>query len=512
MPDSTITRLTRRHIRTEVATRAVDPLFTSALQVLPNPDRVLRKMGKSYEVYADMFGDAHILGELRAVRAALLAFEWQLTPGGDRAADVRAVELCDTLMAGRPAPRMHWTDVLWSMGLSVFYGFAVHEVVWEHADGLWLPAAILDRPQRRFVFDADNHLRILTRSAPVTGDLLGDYKWLITSHMASHENPYGVAVLSACFWPYVFKHGGFKFFSKFCEKYGIPWAIGKYPPGTAETEQDKLLDSLAAMIEEACVVTDTDSQIELIEATANARPIQERLIDLCNRELSKALTSQTLATEIQGQGARAASQTHREREITVNQSDRIVIEQSFNQLFAWITQLNVADAAPPRFRFYEEAEARKDMAEYLNEAHQLIDMKRSEVYERLQLTAPQADDEIIPRASSPAEQPEGNTATPEAAEFTYCPACSQGSDQGYTFAEDDADPLVNQAVNAADAVIETLPASVYDTLLEFEQAGKSLAEFEAALPELMPELDETALAQIVQLVLTTSYLAGMDDG
>ncbi len=171
----------------------------------------------------------------------------------------------------------------------------------------------------------------------------------------------------------------------------------------------------------------------------------------------------------------------------------------------------MADAAPPRFRFYEEAEARKDMAEYLNEAHQLIDMKRSEVYERLQLTAPQADDQIIPRASSPTATAGDSTATP-AAEFTHCPACSQGSDQGYTFAEDGTDPLVNQAVNAADAVIETLPASVYEILLEYEREGRTLVEFEAALPALMPELDETALAQIVQLALTTSYLAGMDDG
>jgi len=82
--------------------------------------------------------------------------------------------------------------------------------------------------------------------------------------------------------------------------------------------------------------------------------------------------------------------------VTVNQSDRIVIEHTFNELFAWITELNVADAVAPRFRFYEEAEARGDMAKYLIEAHKLLDIKRSEVYERLQLTAPQETDEIIP--------------------------------------------------------------------------------------------------------------------
>ena len=115
--------------------------------------RAARKLGRSYEIYEDMFGDAHILGELRAVRAALLAFEWQLVPGGDRAADKRAAELCEALMQGRPAPWMHWTDTLWSMGLSVFYGFAVHEVVWDRQGDILMPVKLIDRPQRRFVFD-----------------------------------------------------------------------------------------------------------------------------------------------------------------------------------------------------------------------------------------------------------------------------------------------------------------------------------------------------------------------
>jgi len=522
MPDNTITQATKRNLRTEVATRAVDPMFYSALQVLPNPDRVLRKLGKSYEIYDDMFGDAHILGELRAVRAALLAFEWQIIPGGDTPADLRATALCEQLMASRPAPLMHWTDTLWSLGLSVFYGHTVHEVIWHNQDGVLLPCKIIDRPQRRFVFDQDNQLRLKTRQAPLAGEVLGDYKWLLTSHMASFENPYGVAVLSACFWPYVFKHGGFKFFSKFCEKYGTPWAIGKYPDGAPEEAQDKMLDRLVEMVENACAVTSKDSEVQLLETRHSGQPVQERLINLTNRELSKALTSQTLATEIQGQGARAASETHREREVTVNQSDRIVIEQTFNTLFAWIAELNVAGAAPPRFRFFEEAEARGDMAKFLNEAHKLVDMKRTEVYERLQLTAPQTDDEIIERASMTATNANSDTATPQTTpagddgQFgahsdpaeVRCPGCGES----HTFARDEIDPLVEQAANAADVAIETLPALVYDKLIEFERQGKSLAEFEAALPELLPEMDEAGLAQIVQLALTTAYLQGMDDG
>jgi phage gp29-like protein len=202
-------------LASEIATRASDPLFYSALDVLPNPDTVLRKLGKSQEVFDAIHGDAHVLGELRSIRAALLGYEWRLQAGGDAPADIQAHELCQALMARRPAPGMQWADVIWSMAMSVFKGFAVHEVIWERQDNYLMPALLADRPQRRFVFGTDNRLRLITRSEMMRGVELGEFKWLLTRHMPAYENPYGVAVYSACFWPYTFKHGGWKFFIKF---------------------------------------------------------------------------------------------------------------------------------------------------------------------------------------------------------------------------------------------------------------------------------------------------------
>jgi len=236
----------------------------------------------------------------------LLGFEWRLEAGGDSPADVRTLELCNAVMARRPAPGMHWSDVIWSMAQAVFRGFAVHEIVWERQDGYLMPAAVLDRPQRRFLFGADNDLRLKTRAAPLEGIPLEGKKWLMTRHMPSQQNPYGVAVFSSCFWPYTFKHSGFRFFVKFAEKYGLPWAIGKYPQGATQQDQDALADALRDMIEDAVAAIQEGSGVELLSAGDGKAVVHENLINLCNREMSKALTSQTLATEIQDSGARAA--------------------------------------------------------------------------------------------------------------------------------------------------------------------------------------------------------------
>lgn len=398
----------------QIATRTSDPWFFGSLNYLPNPDEVLRKLGRSQEVFDAIASDAHVLGELRSVRAGLLSYEWRLQAGGERPADLRALELCEQIMARRPAPGLRWGDIIWSMAQAVFRGYSVHEVVWEREGRYLLPAKIIDRPQRRFVFGTSNELRLLTRENMVSGEELGPLKWLLTRHMHSHQNPYGVAVFSPCFWPYTFKHSGFKYFVKFAEKYGFPWAIGKYPAGTSKSDQDALADALAKMVEDAVAAVPADANVDLQSTSIRGDVIHERLINLCNRELSKALTSQTLATEIQGEGSRAASQTHREREESVNQSDRDMVADTFSELFAWITELNIPDAAPPRFEFYEECEARQEWVEVFDTVRPWLKVPKAFAHERLQIPIPGDDEEVLPSGDAEPGAPPASFAKPSA--------------------------------------------------------------------------------------------------
>ncbi|MCZ7600799.1 MAG: DUF935 domain-containing protein [Gammaproteobacteria bacterium] len=134
-----------------------------------------------------------------------------------------------------------------------------------------MPALVADKPQRRFLFDTDNNLRLKTRDNITPGEELGEFKWLVTRHMPKHDNPYGVAVFSACFWPYTFKHAGFRYFTKFVERYGIPTPVGKYPPGTREQEINELVNRPAQMIEDAVAAIPSDASVELLEPQAPGR-------------------------------------------------------------------------------------------------------------------------------------------------------------------------------------------------------------------------------------------------
>lgn len=392
----------RRNLTQQIASRATDPDFYAALSFLPNPDAVLRKLGKQQEVYENIAGDAHVVGDMRAIRGALLGYEMRILPGSDDPASMRAFDLCKRVMSKPPAPGLTWSDIVWSMGCAIFNGFAVHEVVWSREGSLLLPAKVIDRPQKRFLFGPENELRLRTRTNPDSGIQTGANKWLITRHMGSFDNPYGAAIFSSLFWPYTFKHAGFRYLVKFSERYGFPWPIGKYPAGTSSQDQEALANRLAEMVEDAVAVIPNDSSVELLQVEQSGKLVQERLINLCNREISKALTSQTLATEIDSRASGAASQTHRQRECAVNQCDRTIIELTFNDLFRWITEINVNHAVPPKFTFFREAESRLEMAEFLNEANSLVPLSRREVYERLQMSEPTRKSDTVPVPSNKA--------------------------------------------------------------------------------------------------------------
>lgn len=481
----------KRNLQQEIATRSTDPRFYSALEILPNPDVILRKLGKSDEVFEAIASDAHVIGDLRSVRSGVLKYEYRVQPGGESPADLKAAELCSLVMSRKPAPGLQWSDIIWSIMMAVFRGRRVHEVVWGKEGNHLLPTKIVDRPAKRFVYNSDNELRLITRSAPVKGEELGPNKWLVTRHMATHENPYGVALFSSCFWPYTFKHNGFRFFSKFCEKYGIPWAVGKYPIGTPKEDQDALADSLAQMVEDAVAAIPDDGSVELIESSTKGEIVHERLIKLCNSEMSKALTSQTLSTEIQGSGSRAAAETHRNKEMDVNDSDRSVVEETLSELFAWITELNVPGAVAPTFEFYEEGEARDKWVKFIKEASEVLDVPEQFAYDRMQIPVPKDGEKVLQRLTA---KP---LATPP--EFSACPNCGGNHD----FNADEQNKL-DAVTTAADAAIGT----IIDQIRDFTAQATTLEELEQLLQEHHPDLTLTELGE----VMAAAMLEGLVDG
>lgn len=505
MDNADIKKMGAKKLTQEVVTHTSDPSYYAGLGMMPNPDTVLRKLNRSEEVFDALMGDAHVLGELRSVRSGLLGYEHRVQAGGESAADIRAHELCENyLKTHRPAPGLRWADVFWNMGLAVFYGRRHHEVVWNKQliDGYRLPFKIIDRPNRRFTFTTDNELRLITKATPVMGEEIDDKRILMTRHMPSSTNPYGVAVFSACFWPYVFKHAGFKFYSKFVEKYGMPWVSIEMPAGSTDDQRNEAVELASKMVEDAIIAFQQGGSASLIETKHSGKPVQEPFINLCNREISKAMTSQTQATENQGVGSNAASQSAMEREQNVHGSGREIICSTMDELFAWITEVNVAGAVPPKFQFYQEEEVQKERIDFIKTATEIFDVPKKWAYDALQVPVPQDGEEVLQRSVAP------TLPTDRPSEFSAhsCPRCSTDFTGNENSEETNA---TNMAADEADVELEKIIEQAGQMLAQFEADGKSLAEYKQALNVLLNDQPK-ALADKAGNALMASMLQGME--
>lgn len=481
--------------------------FFGKMYALPNPDPVLRQMGVAEKVYHSILLDAHVLGEVRSVRGSFRSHEYRLNVGAtDDAAAAKALELCLAWMAQRqPNGMTDWLEVMWQMAASVLTGYKVHELVWEVIDGKYLPATVLDRPNRRFKFDVDGKPLLVSRGNHL-GEPVEPYQFTVSRNMPTYDNPYGIALLSSCFWPWTFKTGGWRYFVKYCERHGLPWPVGRYPAGTPEKDQDALADALAGMIEAGYVVTQEGTGLELLVPTGGggSKLPQQSLIDLCNKEMSKALTSQAMIGEQLDVGARAASDTAKERQDEVHDSDRDIAASSMNQIFAWITLFNFGEGvAAPTLEFYTREAAGKERAEtYQLAANMGAKPSRKAMLEELGI--PEAEDD------ADALQPKGARAAfklpqpPVLADFSAV--------EGFTFAkaagmtEDEAIALASAA--ADQAIEDHMIAPVYAMLVQFEKDGKTLQQFQAALVDLVGPMDDEALREVVNRSLSYSILRG----
>ena len=389
----------------EIVSSQTDPDFYHNLEILPNPDTVLRKLGKADETYLAIAQDAHVAGEMRSARAGLLKFETKIIAGGEQRVDKKAAELCQAVFDAPPAPNMIWADVLWNMAKAQYFGFVVHEIVWQMDGQHIVPARILDRKNKRFGFTPERELGYKIKNNFKLHPL-ADYRVLLTRHQPSAQNPYGLALLSSCFWPYTFKHMGFRSFTKFINKYGLPWPVGQYPDGSSDKDIEKLLSALAKMVEDGVMAIPEGNAVEFLETKGGGRNSpQEAFIRLCNNEMSKALTSQTMATEQQTNGSRAAGEVAREREESVDTSQRVIVEATMNKLFRLITEINIAGAKPPIFEFYEQDAAPTQWVEALEKAAGFMDVSKEYAHRVTGIPiAKNDDDKLAAPASSKAAQ------------------------------------------------------------------------------------------------------------
>lgn len=333
-----------------IATRERSPDFFALGMYLPNPDPILKKQGRDISIYSDLRSDAHVGGCIRRRKAAVLGLEWRVER--DKAS-ARMARLCQDVLG-----QMDIRRLLHEVLEATLYGWQPMEVLWSAPGaGPTVPLQVLAKPVHWFGFDGEGALRFKSREQPLYGEPVMARKFLVPAQEASYANPYGFADLSMCFWPTVFKRGGLKFWVTFTEKFGTPWVIGKTPRGTPGPEQDRLLDQLEAMVQDAVAVIPDDASVEIKGAAEKgaSADLYERLLMFCRSEVAIALLGQNQSTEASANKASATAGLEVAKDI--RDGDARLCEAAINELLRWVVQANEGDgAAAPKFELFEQAE------------------------------------------------------------------------------------------------------------------------------------------------------------
>jgi len=333
-----------RNLTKEMITQQFYDSFTNIYGILPNPDKVLRNTGKRISVYRDLKNDPHVWSCIQSRKSGVLSLGYTILSNNSNPSFVKIIDSVFRKLDVHQITR----DIL----EATLFGFQPLEIIWEIDDSPYIkliPKQILAKPQEWFHFDTNNQLRF-RKNGDTKGEELPAYKILNVQYEQSYLNPYGEALLSKCYWPVMFKNGGLKFWVNFSEKYGMPILMGQYNRGATSEEIEKLAQELANMTEDSIIVSPEDIDIKLHEATRSTSvSLYKELIRYCNAEISKALLSQTLTTELD-MGSYAASLTHFRVRKEVIQSDIRLVEWAMNEVIKYIMELNFNESNYPLFK------------------------------------------------------------------------------------------------------------------------------------------------------------------
>lgn len=345
----------RRNLEYEIVTWDNSIEWGSIWGHLPDPDVVLRDTGLDVAVFDSLLADAHVFACYQSRKAGVLTSEYRIDyPKGAERTSKYFEELFRLL---------NIEDVAAQFLDAPFYGFSVNEIIWKVINGQYFPVEVAQKPNDWFVWNKNNELRFLSRKDQENGELIPANKVIVVRHFSTYKNPYGLRVLSRCFWPVAFKKGGNKYWMQWMEKFGIPWLIGKVPRGTTAEQRDALLENLATMVQSAAAVINDDETIETLDGgrgqSNRSNNIYMEMVNNANAEISKAILTQTLTTEIGEKGAYAASQSHLEVRNDLCEMDKKLVAVAFNQLFSLCCELNFSGMVPPVFTWIREEDPKE---------------------------------------------------------------------------------------------------------------------------------------------------------
>lgn len=331
----------KKYLGSEIALREKQKIMKDFLEYLPDPDYILKQQGQGIEIYSKLEYDPHLTAVKQQRIMQVTSMDWEIGSSIHPASAGHS----ETGIKSEVEAWIRNIDiesVIEQVMDCIFYGYSVFEVMWEQRNGRIEPVRVVEKPQEWFVYDENNELKMRPEKINEKFIDLPPYKFLVARHKAKYDNPYGEKLLARCFWPVKLKKDGIVFWAYMAEKFGMPYLIGKVNKNASNEEKAAFLKELESMRRDAVAVCNDDDSIETLDigTRGDSNGLYQDFIIFQNSEISKAILTVTLTTEIMKTGTYAASQTHKEILEQIALSDKKIVEKTINELIRWYVELN----------------------------------------------------------------------------------------------------------------------------------------------------------------------------
>lgn len=309
--------------------QAILSQFVFMITRFPDPDEVLRQAGISRRQLSVLMTDDEVYQAFDTRRDAVLGTPLRLelraqptkpkakdaVPASSDKAGIEGDDFAQFLIDQLASIKTVGVPGIWS---AVPYGYSVVEAVYTNPDdplerredGRIGLKTFLEKPFWWFEPKADGTLRYYPDdgSAGEEGVLCDQqFKFFLTRRRPTYLNPFGEALLSRLYWPWFFRYNGWKFWSKFVERFGSPLLVGKSGNPTA------MVNALLIAHSQAAVGIGPEDEISAVggAGTAGAGDAFDKFETASIRRIQKVVLGQTLTSGTDGgSGNRALGKVH----------------------------------------------------------------------------------------------------------------------------------------------------------------------------------------------------------
>lgn len=349
--------------------------------------------------------DDHVRGGMNVRKTAALSFPWQVLPATDDASETtRAQEVAVDLEA------LDIADAATDLWNAIPFGYAVCEVVWEVREGRTVPVKLIATNPRFCEIKAEG---VIIKQSGKADIRTWEYpnKFIIFRYAPLFDSPAGNPVLAGCYWPWMFKRMGFKFWGVLLEKFGIPSLVAlldsdnpvQLPTDengvTIGTVENAILAELAKLKSGGNCAMNGVKGVTVLEANGRGDDYQMFLAE-CNNAISKMILGNTMTMDAQSRGSQALGTVHAKISEDVAKGDALALAKIINvTLIRWIVDLNYGiDVPAPIFTWDMDGETSWDAV--LAALDRGVPVSKKAIYEKIRGYEPEDESDAFTVATS----------------------------------------------------------------------------------------------------------------